>query len=824
MMRKTIIYFLMTIQLWGGKININSADYSKLTETNLTSNQINNILDYRKQIGFFNNIYELVHIENITIQDVHNFRHFIYIELPGKSRFQKDLEKASYKLGKWISNEGQTEGLSEIWLDRFFEPQNINDMNYDDLMSLPNLSPIDVNAILIQKNRIPISSAFDLKNSPGISYWGYKNLVDFVKFTETNNDNNLAYHLRLNSVIRTTPIRANTDEEIRMPALQNQTLPEQFHKISLVTNKNIKIGLSYHRYMGQSDSIFTLKKFFQLEKYKLPFNINIDKVVVGNFTASFGQGVIFESSDYFSPRRTGFGFSKRNQGIHGDMTRSCQYVLNGLALQLSNLYLRGSIFSSLHPRDAIINQDDSFTSLIVMHPRLPYGTNQDTSKIFHPIVSSLNEFTWGTNIRYTPFLGTNIGFTFYESLYDRKHIPQVVNSITGSDEDNDPGFTTSDYDNYSGDAYYLNYITNSADAEIAAMDTSIGESPIWREAQSFFRVRGFDFSTVIKNISIQGEYGEILKDNYVFNFGRNPSALLLSLFTQLKNLDFLILYRNYDLEFDNPYQRSFSNYQRYKTTIFEDEYWLVDPVYSFLYSANPQPQSEKGFFISSRYQIHRSIVSTLNFDTWNRKADNAKYYRTVVSINYRPVFNFRIKLRQKWQARGSYNLYHPSPFFSRESRIQAQLRMSNYNQFEILYSNGYTTFSPRPRLTDNALGGDMMVGDIGSPDETIGFSIAHHFDSNFIIKSGILQINGFLWYFEDTDFRVFNSENGATHQWISIDMKPTSLFRITFKISHTSDALSTRIVDGQTANGLWIKNPSVTNQNTYFRLQINYAL
>ena len=80
MMRKTIIYFLMTIQLWGGKININSADYSKLTETNLTSNQINNILDYRKQIGFFNNIYELVHIENITIQDVHNFRHFIYIE------------------------------------------------------------------------------------------------------------------------------------------------------------------------------------------------------------------------------------------------------------------------------------------------------------------------------------------------------------------------------------------------------------------------------------------------------------------------------------------------------------------------------------------------------------------------------------------------------------------------------------------------------------------------------------------------------------------------------------------------------------------------
>ena len=64
--------------------------------------------------------------------------------------------------------------------------------------------------------------------------------------------------------------------------------------------------------------------------------------------------------------------------------------------------------------------------------------------------------------------------------------------------------------------------------------------------------------------------------------------------------------------------------------------------------------------------------------------------------------------------------------------------MSKYNQFEILYSNGYTTFSPRPRLTDNAMGGEMMVGDIGSPDKTIGFSFSHHLDENFTIKSGLL--------------------------------------------------------------------------------------
>ena len=150
--------------------------------------------------------------------------------------------------------------------------------------------------------------------------------------------------------------------------------------------------------------------------------------------------------------------------------------------------------------------------------------------------------------------------------------------------------------------------------------------------------------------------------------------------------------------------------------------------------------------------------------------------------------------------------------------------MSRYNQFEILYSNGYTTFSPRPRLTDNALGGDMMVGDIGSPDETIGVNISHNANNTFSINGGALFIQGFLWYFEDTDFRVFNSENGAVHLWISVDLKPIPLFRVMFKVSHFTDGISTRVVEGQTPYGYWIKNPQVTNEKMSYRLQLSYAL
>ena len=815
------------------KINLNSATHEDLQSLDLSDGQIEKILDHRSRSGYIRNIYDLMQISEITIKDIHNIRNRVTVDIPQASTFEKDMVRASYKMGKWISNEGSTEGLSEVWLDKFFEPQNINDMNYDDLMALPNLSPVDVTAVLKQKERGYINGTWELKNSPGISYWGYKNLVDFIRFTDKPSDET-GFHIRFNSLVRTVPITSNPDDDGTITAFEDTSMPEQFHKLSVTSDVNLKGGISYHRYMGQPDSIYTLKGFVQLEKYSLFNTISLERVVLGNFTASFGQGVIFETNDNFSPRRTGFGFSKRAEGIHGDLTRSSQYVMRGSAVQISMPKMRGVMFASYHPRDAIINADSSFTSLIVMQPRLPFGANGQFSinsdgdttytKIYHSLIGSVNEMTWGGNLRYTPTIGTNLGFTFFESLYDRSHIPQVINTITGGDEDFDAEFNPDDYDDYSGDAFYLQYITNSADAEIASMDSSEADSPIWSDAKSFFRVRGFDFSSVIANISIQGEYGEMLKDNNLLLFGRSPSALVLSAYAQFENFNILTLYRNYDLKYDNPYQRSYSNYQRYKTSIFEDDYWLEDPIFSYLYSANPQPQAEEGFFISSRYQFHRSMVGYLNWDTWNRKADNAKYFRTVATVEWRPAFNFRIKVRQKWQARGAFDVQHPSPFYSRETRITSRLRLSRYNQFEILYSNGYTTFSPRPRLTDNALGGDMMVGNIGSPDETIGVSISHNADDNFSIKGGMLYVQGFLWYFEDTDFRIFSSENGLIHSWAAVDLKPTPLFRVMFKVSYSTEGASTRVVDGQTPQGNWIRNPQVTNEDIDYRIQISYAL
>ena len=242
-MRLVTIIILMLSLGYSQKINLNSATLEELQSLELTDNQIESIIDYRLRTGYIRNIYDLLVISEISISDIHTIRKIVTVDIPQTSTFEKDMARASYKMGKWISNEGSTEGLSEVWLDKFFEPQNINNMNYDDLMALPNLSPVDVSAVLKQKERGYINGTWELKNSPGISYWGYKNLVDFIRFTDKPLDES-GFHVRFNSLVRTVPITSNPDDEGTITAFEDTSMPEQFHKLSITSDLNLKAGLS----------------------------------------------------------------------------------------------------------------------------------------------------------------------------------------------------------------------------------------------------------------------------------------------------------------------------------------------------------------------------------------------------------------------------------------------------------------------------------------------------------------------------------------------------------------------------------------------------
>ena len=180
---------------------------------------------------------------------------------------------------------------------------------------------------------------------------------------------------------------------------------------------------------------------------------------------------------------------------------------------------------------------------------------------------------------------------------------------------------------------------------------------------------------------------------------------------------------------------------------------------------------EKGIYVFSRYQAHKSLVLTADFDTWTRNADNARYYRTVVRAQFRPLFNLRFHLRHKWQKRGGLNTLDPSAFFAQETIFRSQLRLSRYNQLEFIWVKSWVDFTNRRRLSiDLASGGETpsMVGSAGTGSEGLGFKVTHHFNNRLKVMSQVLLYNGFIWNFEDTDFRVFDSQTDALRFWVSI--------------------------------------------------------
>ena len=145
-MYKFFIYFFSLNLLLSFNINkASKKDWEDLSQY-FSEDKINLIRDYIDYGSEIKTIYDLLDINGIDIIDINQLKPFITIKLSDDNlSFSR---RSSYKLERWLSSSENQEGLSESWLDLYFNPMNVNDMNYDDLYSLPNLSPIDVRAVL----------------------------------------------------------------------------------------------------------------------------------------------------------------------------------------------------------------------------------------------------------------------------------------------------------------------------------------------------------------------------------------------------------------------------------------------------------------------------------------------------------------------------------------------------------------------------------------------------------------------------------------------------------------------------------------------------
>jgi len=785
----TVLLVLSLSPLFAGgepQLDLNRASFSQIQTLPVSAEAALHLYEQVIYRGGFNSIYELQQVPGIDNETFLRLKPLVKIQpVEHLSSLQEKIEQIYFRLDRWSSGEGVNDALIDLWIERAFDPVNVNDASYNDLINLQNVSPVDAAALIRHRSRVHwIRDERDLRNVPDFSGYAWRSARYLVDYQTVESSRPL-WHGNLLIRMDNTPFMADEGEQTQQAGLSAVTSatesgynlqPNMYYKGQLKYGSHLKFGASWFRNIGepnQSREVLGLnlpdaKYFISLQDIEVG-PLNLDQVVVGNYSVTFGQGVVMESTDFYTPRRTGYGIRKRFNGISPDLSRTREFTLNGLAAEVSLDRFSAAGFVSFDDRDAILNKqiyDTSagrgFNQLILLDQRFEYALD-DASRsnlaggLDLSWLNSVKELTYGGHLQYDFLPGTYLGATFYESAYNRPIEPYAEEIVNSSDMGR---LVTADTE-----------ILQAYGGEI-----SRGTNPFWAEAVSFRRVYGLDFQAVIRNLVLQGEYGELDKGETPFFSAANPSALVLSAYLQFSNFNLLSLYRHYDVAFDNPYQRSFSNYRRFKGTIFEDYYYLQSAQYGQLYENSAQPQAEEGYYMEMYYQVNRKLNTRLQYDTWQRLADRADQYRVVGTIDYTPVFPLSIQLRQKIQARAENNALTPNLFYKNyEFRGRIRARLSGYDDLTLMYATSKLVVHPRPRV----------FGDILLDGEAMTAEYTHNFNTHLKMSGMVSYYKGFLWNFEDTQFVVMESTRGAFRYWLSLYSRLNTQLSMRFK--YTAD-------------------------------------
>jgi DNA uptake protein ComE-like DNA-binding protein len=829
------IFILLSVY---AKPDLNKSSLEELKTLPIEEEQAEDIYSYRYYISFFKSVYDLRNIPSIDQKTLNKLKPLVTVShFDDKDETATRRDEIYYLLQRLGSNEGSQEGISDIWEDYLMTPRNINAIGYSDILSMPNVSPIDAASILNRRAQgDSISSYRDLRKTFGISHYGATNLKNYVYYTEAKAKDKLFidYQVKYND----TYYEENTEEmykegmiQIQAPGDYNVDAPKikmqspwgyfkmdeysasVTNKLRLRFNNNWKAGLLHNTQKGEDD-IFEneLGDTFKNSKYFAGYEdfisgSNYLKVYAGNYRATFGEGLVMENTDFYSSRKTGHGFSKRITGIVGDLSRTQEYALFGGAVEWKHPLFNAAVFYSNDDKDALVtdtnengifDEEDNLFSYVTLSRRFENDKmegfeefcntydEQGYDNIFPfrvaPRLDAFNEQVLGTHLEFSPFIGSHIGFTGYEARYDRDfEIPEADELkyllINTAEQPDDEG-----YDEQYDDALAKYRI---ADSEIAALYSTKTDD----YDRNYRTIMGMDFRTVLNNTAISGEYAELLKNGYEdLNFGKNPKALLLSTYSQFEDAYFIALYRDYDLGFDNPYGRGFSEHEKFNGTVLDKyAYVLTNPLMADMSLNSAQAQAERGVYFETRYKILRNLTLNRTYlDIWERKSDSRFSVRFQGELDFRPIYQLSLRLKYKHQTNRYDDDADRSVSITNETTGKVSMYLSAFDRISFEYRLNKVWFPPYVYLTNDAeipeendtiaQATSLLHGDYLAVDYT------HNFNTNLKVQGAFIFWNGHgasQWDWEDMEID-FMGEKGMKF-WFAIHDKIANNLYLTLK-------------------------------------------
>ena len=831
MQKVTLIFSLLFVLIAGtlcaspDQLDLNKATYQQIHALPITPQQAEDIYYYRNYINFFQSVYDLLNIDSIDQDTFLELKPLVKIMPYGvyDERAQR-RDQIYYLIRRLAMDEGSSEAVSDLWEDMLMSPININTATYRDLLNMPIVTPSDVRALLRQRKLSDFQDYRGMRNAPGLTHYGATNLRHYVSYQppELKGKWNFNYRFKFNNnpfseeieeVLRESFVPDSLNEKFSMWGRYDldNAAPEISHKFRARMEDwfNLEIGALLFFKKGEERDLNMFQENNQLsealaENSKYTASIDLKpanlKVVLGNYRATWGEGLVMENTDLFEPRRTGYSFSKRVRGIFPDLSPTEEFALKGAAMEYGNSFMNASLFFSDDKKDVVIwdsnhdgklDDNDDIFYYIVSSPRFTNEQLESAEALFneyrpnltpHPLPKidmaprrdALRETMVGGHLQFDPFIGTHLGVTAYEAKYDRY-------------------FSIADYANLDEyliyDSYYYKKLDIN-DSEISGLYST--ETDTYR--RNYRRVYGFDWQTTLDNVTFQGEYAELEVDGKPFALGDDPSALVASAYFNYANLNFMMLYRDYDLEFDNPYARPFAEHERFDGTILEKQYYLKNPLVSEMYYNSPWSQPERGLYIETRYKFLRELTLTKAYlDMWERKSDGRKSVRFQGELEYRPIYQIAMRLKQKLQTNGSEDFFTRAVSKTSETTCLFRTYLTNRDRLELEYRYTKVWMAPYTNLTNSAEPGQTNIiptANVLIHGDMICVNYQHNFTDYFRVEGSFLFWNGHgvsHWDWEDMEIDFMGSQ--GMKFWFNLYNRISNSLAISFKykVKHYQD-------------------------------------
>ena len=710
---------MLLLFLLGSLLDLNRAPLEQIYTLPVDSVVARRIHEYRTLHGYFSSVYELRRVEGIDGVLFETIKPRVKIAVPAVER--TEWGSILYEQKKLASEEPPSKAAVDVWEDLIRSPMNVNEASFDELLNIDRMTPIDAAAILRHRQHRTIKTVRDLRRVRDLSYYAYTSLRKYVQFEpepllkkpygsvrlrmentnrlDTGEDENIATRISYleTAVNQVDTIAANLmdvydwdgSDIARLRSNLNYELDTMRNFIAHPTfdvrarinyQQKLRAGIHYDEYYRDAKGYVGVAHIGPVRRF-----------YIGNYRIVWGEGLMIDNSDEYRAR-----IYARSSGIYGDLTENHGYKMFGAAgaflFDLQSAAFMPSFFYSNTMRDAILNPDGTVWRIF----NNPYR--------FSIYKDNVNEQAYGASFGIAPvektLPGTQLSFEAMRLGYDKAINP-------------DPRWIDIPLDKYDP-AFYPEITTLSFDS-----------------TRTFL---GATFVLPVFNTFISGEIvRQHDKDNPAY-------AYLVRGRIQYDYLYLNILYRHFDVGYDNPFNRGFSEYRRFEDTPFERPYALVDPEYASMYD-DPVPKPEEGIYFETRYQLTRNLlISRAYLDIFRNLSHNLLNQRGYFEFEYQPIWPVRLRFSQKLMRKHLPRDVQPTLSTTHETALRAFFYLPNFDAIRVEARFGMVDLTARD-ADDLILEGGFL-----------SFSFQHNFSEAFSFEGGfaIWKTDGMSqWIFED---------------------------------------------------------------------------